>query len=76
MYFELYISGVCITRTDPKNSKDPNRTCKSGRVVWVLRVGSGRVGLKLLMFDRGIRTRIGGTMSVFLQNIYNFNLGK
>ena len=31
---------------------------------------------KLLMFDRGIGTSIGGTRSVFLQNIYDFNLGK
>ena len=32
--------------------------------------------LKMLMFDRGIGTRIGGTLSVFLQNIYYLNLGK
>ena len=32
--------------------------------------------LKLLMFDRGIGTRIRGTLFVFLQNIYDFNLGK
>ena len=72
MYFELYISGVCITRTSQKTRR--TRTEHANRVG--LFGFFGRVGLKLLMFDRGIGTRIGGTLSVFLQNIYDFNLGK